>query len=132
MTDTTDIEGEDRRATGRSSPLAEILGVGIAIVVMGGLLCFDDTEASVATRSAMMTPPPAATIDASGYEALRDALAADSALVPMVREALDDGRIDVVEMDRIAPYAVRAHTAMDVEDARADMITTLDAKEHRR
>jgi len=129
MSDTTDHETEGRTPGSRSNPLAEILGVGIAIVVMGGLLCFDRTEANVTTRTSVVAPPPAETIDAAGYEALRDGIAADASIAPMVRSALDDGRIDVVELDRIAPYAVRTRTTLDVEDAKADMMITLDAKE---
>lgn len=132
MDDTTDIQAEGGRATGRSNPLAEILGVGIAIVVMGGLLCFDESEANIRTHPSIVAPVPAASIDAAGYEALRDGIATDAALVPMVRAALEDGRIDVVEFDRIAPSAVRTPTAMDVEDARADMMITLNAKEEGR
>lgn len=131
MRDKNDIEDPGSNSSNRSNPLAEILGVGIAIAAIGCLMCFDSTEAGV-TKAIMQAPPPAATIDASQYEGLRDLIAQDQSLVPMVRESLNDGRIDVVELERIAPNVVRVPTGMSASDAKVDMMDTLNARENRR
>jgi hypothetical protein len=128
MTDamTTDTRRDD--PVDGSSPLAEILGAGLAVAVIGGLLCLVPSQVGVTSR---IVAPPAATIDAAGYEALRDALAADRSLAPSVRKAMADGRVDVVEMERIAPDAMRMPTTMTADAARADLLDTLKAEEGR-
>lgn len=129
MNDARNIDAERDHPASRSNPFAEIVGVGLAIAVIGGLLCFDSGQAVAPSRIAV--PEPAATIDAAGYEALRDGIAADRSLVPLVRKAMSDGRIDVLEMDRIAPDAMRMPTTMTAHAARADLLNTLKAEENR-
>lgn len=132
MTDDASTMESERSTTHRSNPAAEFLGVGIAIALMGGLLCLDPTEASQARAKALPVPAPAASIDAAGYEALRDAIAADTTIAGDVRRAMTDGRIDVVEMEALAPGALRTPTSMTERAARTDMLNTLEDAEKTR
>jgi len=132
MTDDTSTMGSERSSTHRSNPAAEFLGVGIAIALMGGLLCLDPTEASQTRAGALPVQAPVASIDAAGYEALRDAVAADTTIAGGVRRAMADGRIDVVEMEALAPGALRMPTSMTERAAKADMLNTLDHAEKTR
>lgn len=128
MEDAT-MDPRDETRPGRPNPLAEFLGVGIAVAITSALLLLDPSEDGRARAMAAVRPPAA---DAAGYEALRDALAADPSIAGQVRRALADGVLDEVELDRIAPGRVQAPTDIPLDAARRDLSDTLRATEARR